>query len=192
MTSTYANEAKSAIDNAVAPQKPEKIIPLVENSRGMFRDVIEEFGINDEYFGIGQADMEQRCQQHDCEDSGNGNTQASRSAAQCMRSKDYLRESQLSYLERIVNEHAEKVQDGTPYSEIGHNRLAQTVEFIGRLKENLAAAQSEYLGALELYDAHFDKFQSAEDKREAGKTEIKQGAEALASVLGDFDKYKAA
>ena len=47
MTSTYANEAKSAIDNAVAPQKPEKLIPLIENSRGMFRDVIDEFGIND-------------------------------------------------------------------------------------------------------------------------------------------------
>ena len=108
-----------------------------------------------------------------------------------MRSKDYLRESQLSYLEHIVNKHALQVQDGTPYSEVGHNRLAQTVEFIGRLKENLATAQSEYLGALELYDAHFDKFQSTEDKREAGKSVAKKGAEALASVLNDFDKYKA-
>ena len=157
----------------------------------MFEDVIEQFGINDEYFAIGQADMESRCQQHDCEDAGYGNSQASRSANQSMRSKDYLRESQLSYLEMVVNKHAEKVQDGTPYSEVGHSRLANTVSFIGRLKENLAAAQSEYLGALELYNEHFDKFESAEDKRETGKTVIRQGAKALTEVLSDFDKYKA-
>jgi len=160
-------------------------INLVDDSNNVYQRFIGKYGLSDEYFHMGQVDMEQRAQRHDAE--GGERTQAARSAYQCISSKDYLRENQLKFLNKAVNEMMKLQLElrNTP-SEVLINQLNNKADFVMQCEESLAMAESEFQGAMDVYKTQFPHYKTMQEKRQSAVSNQNRTNEGVAEMLAEY------
>ena len=158
----------------VNPEEEVKVIDLTSKAEKAFDYYVEidpqcgsGFGVNHDYFKVGQEQMMEYAMRHDCEDDGERRfgTNASRLARNLMYSKDRQQHFALEQLQKTLNKNAYNPIEGD--TEIPIEKRARREQYERDMEEQVAIARSDYLGALEVYNAvsGWDNYKSISEKQ---------------------------
>ena len=164
-------------------------LDLKSKSSAVYQHFIDKYGINTDYKEAAYNSLNDWATLNDGESSEYGQSQAARQANKIMWVYDLSRENQLEFLEKVGRENA-RSEVNHP-SEVVQLKTTRNAAFLNQCKENLAKAQSAYIGALESYNTHFsssehDRYVSIEQRRQIQKANTRMNNQAADAEVDEL------